>query len=102
MPNALAEMKANQWAKAKVLFDKVIERDGPSGKEKFGGQFGVIWYNKGYTELQLARQAKGDPDKALGFYEEAKQSFEWGKTLIQLVCLILIWPFVILNCLNLI
>ena len=81
VPNALAAMKAADWPKAKGLFDVVIKRDGPGGKEKFGGQFGVIWYNKGYTELQLARiAAKGgtekDLEKAQTLYAESKASFE--------------------------
>jgi len=81
VPNALAAMRAADWTKAKALFDVIIKRDGAEGKAKFGGQFGVIWYNKGYTELQLARiAAKGgtekDIEKSQALYAESKSSFE--------------------------
>ena len=77
VPNALAAMRATEWQKAKALFDKIIKRDGPNGKANYGGQFGVIWYNKGYTEVQLARlAAKEDENKSQAFYKEAIASFE--------------------------
>ncbi len=93
VPNALAAMKGNEWEKAKVLFDAIIARDGASGKKKYGGQFGFIWYNKGYTELQLAKKAaKAAPSggtveeveaalaPSVAMFTEAKTSFETCRT----------------------
>ncbi len=84
VPKALAAM-GKDWPAAKVIFDKIIERDGPTGKAKFGAQFGSIWYNKGYTELELARIAArdgtaGGKEKAKALFAEAKKSFEQCRT----------------------
>lgn len=80
VPAAISAMQAKDWAQAKVLYDKIIKENGETGKAKFGGKFGFIYYNKGYTELQLAKQMAAGGDKNLPaskkMYAAAKQSFD--------------------------
>lgn len=81
MPAAIGAMQEKDWVKAKGLFDKVIKENGETGKGQFGGKFGIIYYNKGYTELQLAKKvasAGGDKnvEQANKLYAAAKESFQ--------------------------
>ncbi|MGJ8655345.1 MAG: tetratricopeptide repeat protein [Akkermansiaceae bacterium] len=80
VPAAIAAMQDKDWAQAKGLYDKIIKENGERGKALYGGKFGFIYYNKGYTELQLAKQIAGaggkkNLEQSKKMYEAAKQSF---------------------------
>lgn len=80
VPAGIEAMKEKNWAEAKKLFDRVIKNYGGRGMALYGGKFGIIYYNKGYTELQYAKQLKsaGGVDalaKAAELNEAAKKSF---------------------------
>lgn len=73
-------MKAGEWEKGQKVFTQIVAEHGEKGKEKYGGLFGVVYYNKGYCELKLAAQAKQQGgaenlDKARQYYLQAQESF---------------------------
>jgi len=81
VPAGITAMRAGDWAKAKALFDGVVKQYGKTAKGSFGGKFGIVYYNKGYTELQLAKQLKaagGDANlkNANKMYAASKASFK--------------------------
>ncbi len=80
VPAAISAMEDKEWVEAKGLFDRVIKNYGERGKAIYGGKFGIIYYNKGYTELQLGKKltASGGEaalTQAAEMFEAAKESF---------------------------
>jgi len=80
VPAGIAAMQGKKWAEAKGLFDRVVKNYGDRGKALFGGKFGIIYYNKGYTELQLGKKltsAGGEKalEQAIEMFNAAKESF---------------------------
>jgi len=51
-----AAMRNRKWPEAKVFFDRAIANFGEKGPASFGPKFGLIYYMKGYNELQYAKQ----------------------------------------------
>lgn len=80
VPLGIQAMKEAQWEKAEGIFSQIVKNYGAKGKERFGGRFGVIYYNKGFSELKIAAKLKqlgGDDNavKAEEYYARAKESF---------------------------
>lgn len=83
--SGIEAMKTNNWEEALRLFDRVVKNYADKAKGMFGGKFGIIYYNKGYTELQIGNQlrATGDEksiEKANEMYTAAKESFNASRT----------------------
>ncbi len=80
VPAGIQAMQKKDWVEAKKLFDRVIKNHADNGKMMFGGKFGIIYYNKGYTELQLGKKLKAGGDEksleqAAEMFTAAKESF---------------------------
>jgi tetratricopeptide (TPR) repeat protein len=85
VPLGIEAMKAKNWVEAKKLFDRIIRNHADQGKMLFGGKFGTIYYNRGYTELQLGKQlrsAGGEEalEKSIEMFNAAKESFTLCRT----------------------
>lgn len=78
VPLGIQAMRDGQWEKSQGIFAKLAETYASKGKRMFGGRFGIIYYNKGFSELKLAAQMKsaGNLDKANEYYALAKESFD--------------------------
>ena len=80
MPQGMQAMKDGQWEKAAGVFSQIVKTYGARGKSLFGGRFGVVYYNKGFSELKVAAELKrlgGDENetKSGEYYQRAKESF---------------------------
>ena len=85
VPAGINAMKDNNWVEAKGLFDRVVKNYAEKGKAMFGGKFGIIYYNKGYCELQIGNQLKSAGDEksleqANEMFTMAKESFNACRT----------------------
>ncbi len=77
VPLAFAAMKESKWAEAQRVLD-IVFKSSPEGSEEFGGKWGSLYYNKGYCERNLGKEAEaaGDAAKAAEFYAKAIESFQ--------------------------
>ncbi len=77
VPKAFQAMGDGNWLEAQTLFTQIFQSS-PEGAEDFGGKWGSLYYNKGYCERNLGREAEsaGDKEKAAEFYTLAIESFQ--------------------------
>ena len=81
VPLGIKAMRESQWEQAQAIFAEVVGTyAGDRSKRLFGGRFGVIYYNKGFSELKIAGSLErlgGEENaaKAVEYYNLAKQSF---------------------------
>lgn len=81
VPKGYKALQTGDWQSARTIFDAITKSlSEEEGKVRYGGKFGELFYNKGYSEMKLAAAAKrkgGEENlkKANELYASAAESF---------------------------
>jgi hypothetical protein len=75
VPQAIELMKKKRWIEAQIILFNIVDQMAERGEVLYGEKFGVVYYNKGYCELQLARESK-EAVKRNEYYKLASDSMK--------------------------
>jgi hypothetical protein len=75
VPQAIELMREKRWIEAQIILFNIVDQMAERGEQLFGEKFGVVYYNKGYCELQLAKESK-EVVKKNEYYKMASDSMK--------------------------
>lgn len=79
VPRAVELMRAKNWKEASIKLRNVVDQFGDRGERLFSPKYGQIYYLKGYSELQIAKESKDEEVKNKYFQmasDSMKECFE--------------------------